>query len=206
MATTLKLVRRSFGVSSGLRDIVKAPIQVFGVEGRYAHAIFSAAARKKKLEEVEKELQGVKSVIESNSSLFDYLTNPIVKRDHKKETLQELLKKSSPITVNLFNALAENNRLGRTLGVIGAYDRIMSAHRGEVECVVTAAKQLTEPELKELKASLSGFLQKGQALKLETKIDSSLLGGLVVEIGDKRIDMTVKAKVKKIRDLLMEAV
>jgi F-type H+-transporting ATPase subunit O len=117
-----------------------------------------------------------KKVISSNSQLLSYLTNPIVKRDHKKETLQELLKSFSPITVNLFNALAENGRLGRTTGVIDAYGQIMSAHRGEVQGVVTAAKPLTEADLKELRDSLAGFLQKGQALKLESKVRRKVKG------------------------------
>jgi F-type H+-transporting ATPase subunit O len=99
----LQLVTRTFSVTSACRDLVKAPIQVFGIEGRYAHAVFSAAARNKKLEAVEKELLEAKKVISSNSQLLSYLTNPIVKRDHKKETLQELLKSFSPITVNLFS-------------------------------------------------------------------------------------------------------
>jgi F-type H+-transporting ATPase subunit O len=106
----------------------------------------------------------------------------------------------------VLDALAENGRLGRTTGVIDAYGQIMSAHRGEVQGVVTAAKPLTEADLKELRDSLAGFLQKGQALKLESKIDPSLLGGLVVEIGDKRIDMSVQSKIRKIKDLLMESV
>ncbi|XP_065837658.1 ATP synthase subunit O, mitochondrial-like [Oscarella lobularis] len=205
---TMRLARRSFSLTSVSSDVVKAPIQVFGIEGRYAHATYSAAARNKKLEEVEKELQSLKTLIGAHPDVSQYLKNPVIKKIEKQATLQELLKaeKCSSITVNLFGCLAENNRLSKAIGVIGAYEKLMSAHRGEVECTVTSAKSLTSDNLKSLQESLRGFIEKGQTLKMNTKTDPSLIGGMIVEIGDKRIDMSIFSKIKQLTGLLREAI
>eukprot|EP00118_Oscarella_pearsei_P024971 m.307230 g.307230 ORF g.307230 m.307230 type:complete len:215 (+) comp42037_c0_seq1:37-681(+) len=204
----VKLVRRGFSLSSVTRDVVKAPIQVFGIEGRYAHAAYSAASRNKKLDAVEKELQNVKTLIGSHPDISAYLSNPVIKKTNKKVTLEELLKadKYSSITVNLFGCLAENNRLSRALGVIGAYEKLMRAHRGEVECTVTSAKALTAENMKSLQQSLKGFIEKGQTLKMDTQMDPSLIGGMIVEIGDKRIDLSISSKIKQLTGLLREAI
>ncbi|GLD62108.1 ATP synthase subunit O, mitochondrial [Lates japonicus] len=81
---------------------------------------------------------------------------------------------------------------------------MMSAHRGEVICSVTTAQPLDEANLTELKVALKGFLQKGETIKLETKSDPSILGGMIVSIGDKYVDMSTKTKVQKLTKLIKE--
>jgi F-type H+-transporting ATPase subunit O len=72
----------------------------------------------------------------------------------------------------------------------------MSAHRGEVSARVTTAKPLDNSQLKELQAVLQTFVKKGNSLKLETRVDSSLIGGLVVELGDRYVDLSISSKLK----------
>uniref|UniRef100_A0A3B4ASM0 Oligomycin sensitivity conferral protein n=1 Tax=Periophthalmus magnuspinnatus TaxID=409849 RepID=A0A3B4ASM0_9GOBI len=145
------------------------PIQVYGVEGRYATALFSAASKQKKLDQVEQELG--KTVIK-DPKLSSVVMDPHVKRSLKLKTFNEALAKEkvSPITLNLINVLAENGRLNLTADVITAFAKMMSAHCGEVICSVTTAQPLDEANLAELKIALKGFLQKGETIKLETKV------------------------------------
>ncbi|XP_018583993.1 ATP synthase peripheral stalk subunit OSCP, mitochondrial [Scleropages formosus] len=185
--------------------LVKPPIQVYGVEGRYATALFSAASKQKKLDQVEQELGRVNNLIK-DPKLSSIVLNPHVKRSIKQKTFTDALAKEklSPITINLINVLADNGRLTLTSDVIAAFGKMMSAHRGEVICSVTTAQPLDEANLTELKTALNGFLQKGETLKLETKSDPSILGGMIVSIGDKYVDMSTKTKIQKLSKIMRE--
>ncbi|XP_072251979.1 ATP synthase subunit O, mitochondrial [Leuresthes tenuis] len=185
--------------------LMKPPIQVYGVEGRYATALFSAASKQNKLDQVEQELGKVSALIK-DPKLSSIVMNPHVKRSLKQKTFTDALVKAkvSPITVNLINVLADNGRLTLTGDVIGAFGKMMSAHRGEVICSVTTAQPLDEANLAELKVALKGFLQKGETIKLETKSDPSILGGMIVSIGDKYVDMSTKTKIQKLTQLIKE--
>ncbi|XP_072371537.1 ATP synthase subunit O, mitochondrial [Scyliorhinus torazame] len=178
----LGLKVRSFSttVIKPVSKLVMPPIQVFGVEGRYATALYSAASKEKKLDQVEQEL--TKIIIKSQVVV-----------------MQEFYLFFSDL-------LAENGRLRQTPDVVSAFSKIMSAHRGEVLCSVTTAQTLDEGNLSELKTALSGFLKKGETLKLETKTDASILGGMIVSVGDKYADMSTKTKIQKLSKLINEAI
>lgn len=121
--------------------------------------------------------------------------------------------------------LAENGRLNRLDAIINAFKSIMSAYRGEVPCQVTSAKvmlvdtqsraellifsllqPLDEESLKEVEAAMAGFLQEGQSLQMTTKVDPSILGGLVVVIGDRYVDLSLATKIQRYSQLLGQAV
>ncbi|XP_034037816.1 ATP synthase subunit O, mitochondrial [Thalassophryne amazonica] len=186
--------------------LVKPPIQVYGVEGRYATALFSAASKQNKLDQVEQELGKVSAFVK-DPKFSSIIMNPHVKRSIKVNTFREALTKAkvSPITMNLINVLSDNGRLTLTGDVINAFSKMMSAHRGEVLCFVTTAQPLDEMNLADLKVALKGFLQKGETIKLETKVDPLILGGMVVSIGDKYVDMSTKTKIQKLTKLIKEA-
>jgi len=200
---------RQFSTSVATRaKLVAPPIHLFGIEGRYAHALYSAATKEKKLDVVEKDLNNLRSVLKTDVKLREFMTNPVVKRSDKRDTLGLTLKKQnySNITLNLMAALAENGRLNKLNGVFGAFDKLMSAHRGEVICVVTTAKPLDQAYLKELRTSLEAFLKKGEVLQLETKVDPALIGGMIVNLGDRYVDMSTATKIKTYTNLISQAV
>ncbi|KAM4555402.1 ATP synthase peripheral stalk subunit OSCP, mitochondrial [Odontesthes bonariensis] len=195
----------STSVIRPVSKLIRPPIQVYGVEGRYATALFSAASKQNKLDQVEQELGKVATMIK-DPKLSSIVMNPHVKRSLKQKTFTDILVKAkvSPITVNLINVLADNGRLPITGDVIGAFVKMMSAHRGEVICSVTTAQPLDEASLADLKVALKGFLQKGETIKLEIKSDPSILGGMIVSIGDKYADMSTKTKIQKLTKLIKE--
>ncbi|XP_077465686.1 ATP synthase peripheral stalk subunit OSCP, mitochondrial [Stigmatopora argus] len=199
---------RQFSTSAvrPVSKLIRPPIQVYGVEGRYATALFSAASKQKNLDQVEKELAKVTALIK-NPKLSSVVMNPHVKRSLKQKTFHDALTKAkvSPITFNLINVLSDNGRLPLTGDVINAFGKMMSAHRGEVLCSVTTAQPLDQASLAELKVALNGFLQKGETIKLETKSDSSILGGMIVSIGDRYVDMSTKTKIQKLTKLMRES-
>ncbi|XP_020502151.1 ATP synthase subunit O, mitochondrial [Labrus bergylta] len=195
----------SSSVARPVAKLIKPPIQVYGVEGRYATALFSAASKQKKLDQVEQELGNVSALIK-DPKLSSIVMNPHVKRSLKLKVFGDALTKAkvSPIIINFINVLAENGRLPLTGSVISAFGKMMGAHRGEVICSVTTAQPLDAASLSELKLALNGFLQKGESIKLETKSDPSILGGMIVSIGDKYVDMSTKTKIHKLTKLIKE--
>ncbi|XP_016073777.1 PREDICTED: ATP synthase subunit O, mitochondrial [Miniopterus natalensis] len=195
----------STSVARPFAKLVRPPVQVYGVEGRYATALYSAASKQNKLEQVEKELLRVAQILKEPKMAASIL-NPFAKRSVKVKSLNDMTtrEKFSPLTSNLINLLAENGRLTSTPSVISAFSTMMSVHRGEVPCTVTTASPLDEATLSELKTVLNSFLSKNQVLKLEVKTDPSIMGGMIVRIGEKYVDMSAKTKIQKLSKAMRE--
>jgi len=102
--------------------------------------------------------------------------------------------------------MAENGRLSKLDGVINSFKTIMAAYRGEVTCQVTSAKPLDAAALKEIETALNGFLQKGQTLQMTAVVDPAIVGGLLVVIGDRYIDMSLATKMQRYTAMLKQAV
>merc|ERR1711928_124468 len=180
-STKFAVLARNFSSSSVNAALVKPPIQVFGLEGRYASALYSAASKQKSLEKVEKELNTLQQTVA------------------KKQNM-------TPLSANLLGMMAENGRLDKLDGVINSFKTIMAAYRGEVTCQVTSAKPLDAASLKEIETALNGFLQKGQTLQMTAVVDPAIVGGLDVVIGDRYIDMRLATKMQRYSALLKQAV
>lgn len=201
---------RSFSTTGAVSagGLIKPPLAVFGIEGRYANALYSAAAKQKKLDVVEKELVKFRGLMESDKMLAHFIENPLVNRAVKRDVLEGALKKLqfSSLTVNLIGVLAENGRAAYMKPVMAAFTRIMGAVRGEVSCEVVTAKPLDPAMEKELETALRSFLKKGEVLVLTKKVDPSIMGGMLVSIADKYVDMSIATKVKTYTSLLKQAV
>eukprot|EP00106_Octopus_bimaculoides_P002913 XP_014770355.1 PREDICTED: ATP synthase subunit O, mitochondrial-like [Octopus bimaculoides] len=208
---------RQFATSSLRHKLVKAPVQVFGIEGRYATALYSAATKENKLDLVQKDLTALKMYL--NMKQCNKLVPAIISTENLKKIIYFLpchfpaalvsvaqKMKYNNLVVNLLGALSENGRIQKLSGVINAFETIMSSHRGEVPCTVTTAKQLDAATLKELQAALQLFLNKKEKLILETKVDPTIIGGMLVNIGDKFVDMSMSTKIRTYTNLIKQAV
>ena len=138
----LRVFTRSLSTSVGRLQLVQPPVQVFGTEGRYATALFSAASKKKSLDAVEKDLKTFQATLKKDQRLADFLADPSIKRGLKAQGLASACDKlkMNELSKNLFLALAENGRFGVAEAVVNSFSTIMAAHRGEVVCEVVTAK------------------------------------------------------------------
>ncbi|KAL1918218.1 uncharacterized protein VTP21DRAFT_3484 [Calcarisporiella thermophila] len=207
-ATTISKMVRGFA-SAPKASSVQPPIVLHGIDGRYASALYSAAAKKSSLEAVESELKQIHSVIEKDPKVKSFLEDPSQNREHKRASVNALLGKGkySEITRNLFDLLAENGRLGETPKIINAYQSLMMAHRRELPVTITSAKELDNKTLDQLKNSLSksSIIEAGQKLIISNKVNPSIVGGLVIEFGDKTIDLSVSSRIAKLNKLLTDS-
>merc|ERR1719348_690989 len=108
----------------------------------------------------------------------------------------------SDLTVNFVGVIAEENRLKRTKGIIGAYEKIMKARRGEVDCSVVTAKPLDFEMEANLINTLQKFVKPTETLKISTSTDPALIGGMVINLGEYFIDMSTATKIKRITKAL----
>lgn len=100
--------------------------------------------------------------------------------------------------------MADNGRLGRLEGVAKNLALIMKAHRGEVSARVTTAKPLDSSQTKELQSVLQGFLKKGHKLEINVKVDPSIIGGMIIELGDRYVDLSIASKLKLYSKIVKE--
>ncbi|KAG6803344.1 ATP synthase subunit O, mitochondrial [Apis mellifera caucasica] len=201
-----KIIVRSFFSSTAAQQLVKPPIQVFGIGGRYATALYSAGSKQKTLNNIEKDLLKFQDLMKQDQKLNEFVKNPAIKRKEKVEGLKSIGGKISlkSETINLLALLAENGRLSQINNVINTFKLLMAATRGEVPCEVVTAKPLDAEMTSKLQTALKGFLSKGQSIMLTAKVDPSIMGGMIISIGDKYIDMSVASKIKKYSDIIAE--
>jgi len=206
MAFAAKL-SRSFSTSSMSSQLSRAPVQVYGIDGRYALALYSAAAKQNKLDAVEKDLKDLQAIWHRDMKLRDYMCNPVVSRQEKKTAFDSIVKKQhySDLTKNLFNTVADSSRYSFLERILKTFAFIMSAHRGEILCEITTAKALDEATLKEVNAAVQGFVKAGQKLSVTTKVDPSILGGMIISIGDKYVDMSIAHRIQQYTKVMEEA-
>jgi F-type H+-transporting ATPase subunit O len=186
-------------------QMTQPKLQLFGVNARYANALYSVAAKQNVLEAVEKELATIEETILKEPFFARFLKDPTIPRASKKEDISKVMEqaKFSKPVAGLFEVLAENGRLPDAVGVISSYKQLMSAYRGEVQAKVTSADPLSKAQLDQVKKALGARIQKGETLLLETVVDADILGGLKVQIGNYFIDLSLATKVDKINSLLV---
>ncbi|KAK1996154.1 ATP synthase delta subunit [Colletotrichum falcatum] len=196
--------------SSAASDNVKPPVAVFGLEGTYATALYTAAAKTSSLDPTAKALSTLEAIFAKDPKLATVLAAPTLTPEDKNAIVAELTKQagaSSQETVkNFLAALAENNRLGLLPSITQKFAEIMSAARGEVELVVTSATQLDNRTLNRLESAISksAYAGAGKKLKVTNQVNPDIIGGLIVEIGDRTIDLSVSSKIAKLNKLLTD--
>ncbi|KAA8906281.1 OSCP/delta subunit of ATPase [Sphaerosporella brunnea] len=196
--------------AAAVNKSIKPPVALFGVDGTYASALYTASAKLNALDSTDKALKSLKATLEKDPKLNRILASPTLKAEDKKLVVSEILKASGAAqdkTIkNFLEVLAENNRLALVQGIIEKYEVLMSAYRGEVEAVITSAQVLDSKILSRLETAISKspLIGAGKKLKTTNKIDPTILGGLVVEVGDRTIDLSISTKLAKLNKMLTD--
>lgn len=166
--------------------------------GRYASALFDLASENGTVTAVETDLDKLETGLSESSELAMLTTSPKVSRDGAKKALWGVsaIMGLSDLTQNFLGTLAQNRRLSKLPAIIRSFRAIAAAQRGEVSAEVASAHALTDTQLDQLKAKLTA--REGRTVKLTTKVDPDLLGGLVVTIGSKRIDGSIRTRLNSL--------
>lgn len=170
-----------------------------GLAGRYASALFELADGAKQLDDVAGELRGLKDLINESADLATLIRSPLYDRDQQGKAIGAVLDKAgvSDLTRRFVMVVAGNRRLFALPAMIDAYLRELARRRGEVTAHVTAARKLTA----EQEQSLGDALKKvvGGKVEVDLKVDPALIGGLVVRVGSRMIDSSLRTKLEKLQ-------
>lgn len=170
-----------------------------GLAGRYALALFDLADEAKALDSVAEELRSLKAAVESNADLERLTRSPLYDRDQQAKAMGTILDKagSGDLTRRFVLVVTRNRRLFALTRIIDAFLRELARRRGEVTAQVTAAHKLTDAQQNDLTTALRKVV--GSKVDFDLKVDPALLGGLVVRVGSRMIDTSLRSKLEKLQ-------
>lgn len=175
------------------------------VEGRYGHALFSCAQAAKAVDQVYADVQSLKQLFETSSDFLAFAITPGITADVKVSVVQEMADKFklNKITKNFLCTVAENKRMKDLQKIISVFEGMYRAARGEVQCSVTSATELTSGQKKEVIAALQKKAGPKATILADFHISPSIAGGLLVRMGDEVLDYTVATRLESLRNSLM---
>jgi F-type H+-transporting ATPase subunit delta len=171
---------------------------------RYARALYDIAAEEKALEKYGSEIETFSELIETSRDLQHFMSDPVFDETQKKAVVGELIAKSnlSEVTANFLNLLVDKRRIGILPEIKVAYRELIDAILKNVRVSVQTAMPLSDELTKSLEERLAAMT--GKTVVMTVEKDPSLLGGIVVAIGDTRHDGSIRTQLDKIRNLLGE--
>lgn len=178
---------------------------VSGIAGRYATALFELAADAEALDSVAADLAGLERLLDESADLRRLVLSPMFKRGEQAKAMAAVLDQAgaSDLMARFVAVVAENRRLFALPQIIGAFNRLLARHRGEMVAEIASATPLTDGQTEALKQALREVA--GTDVNLEAKVDSSLIGGLVVKLGSRMVDSSVRTKLQNLR-LVMKGI
>lgn len=166
------------------------------VAKRYAGALFEVAKGRGSIDQVEKDLQTVSSVVSGHQDLKVVLSHPQIGREDKKALLENIFKSEvSQEVLNLLKVLVDRSREDILNDLKEQYTAIANEHRGIIDMTVTTANPLTEEEEQKLADAFSRHLNK--QLRIHSKVDPKVIGGVLVKIGNRLYDGTLAGKLNR---------
>lgn len=184
---------------------------VSGAAGRYALAFFELAKDAKALDAVEADCNLLDALVAGNAMVKALTASPLVRRDERGRAVAALVADMGaiapgaslhPLTGKFLGVAAANGRLGELPAMIAAFRSLLARERGEISAEVTSAHKLTAAQVKALAAKLKAMV--GRDVNLNAQVDESLLGGLVVKIGSRMIDSSLKTKLNNLQVAMKE--
>jgi F-type H+-transporting ATPase subunit delta len=170
-----------------------------GIAGRYATAIFDLATDMKSVDAVAADFTALKSMMKASPDLARLVRAPIFGRDEQKKGMAAVLSRmgANVLTTQFIFLLAAKRRLFILADIIAAFDAMVARQRGEMRAEVTSARVLKDSEIEELKRVLKDRLKRDP--QIETHVDPTLLGGLIVKVGSRMIDSSLRTKLNGMR-------
>ena len=192
------------GLDSG-RDDVSEPASIsLGIAGRYAQALFEIAKEENGLKALEADADALGAALAASPELSDMIASPVVARDDQARAMAAVAAKMglSVTTANTIALMASKRRLFVLPQLVADLKARIATEKGEVTAEVTSASALSADQAAKLAASLKAKV--GKDVKLNTTVDESLIGGLIVKLGSTMIDTSVKAKLAALQNAMKE--
>ncbi len=175
-----------------------------GIAHRYATAVYDLAKESDKIKAVEGDLSALQEVMNNSDDFRDLIHSPIYTRDQQERAITALAGKMklSPMMSNALALMAQKRRLFVLPQLVQTLREIIAVEKGEVTADVTSAQALTKTQADKLAKSLNAST--GKTVTLNQTVDESLIGGLIVKVGSKMIDTSIRAKLNSLQNAMKE--
>jgi F-type H+-transporting ATPase subunit delta len=170
-----------------------------GLAARYASALYELAEGESALDDVAADLTQLRQLIAESSDLDRLVRSPAMGRDDQAKGMAAVLEKggANPLTLKFVGAVAMNRRLFAIEDMTKAFLEELARRRGEVAAEVTSAVELSKEQIDAVNTALREAV--GQKVAVNHAVDPSLIGGLVVRVGSRMIDSSIKTKLQRLQ-------
>ena len=183
----------------------KDPI-ISGMAGRYGNALFELALENKAVDAVKADLDRFDAMIADSSDLNRLVRSPVFDADSQLRALAAILDKAGikGLAANFLRVITTNRRLFAVRDMIRAYRVLAARHKGEVTAEVTVAEPLSDKNLDALKDALKSVTG-GKDIDFDVKVEPAIIGGLIVKVGSRMVDSSLRTKLNAIKIAMKEA-
>ena len=184
--------------------MAKSSSPISGVAQRYARSLFDLAAETNSVAKVEADLGRFETLLAGSADLKRLIDSPVFSADEQFKAIASIADKAkiTGLVGNLLRVVAKNRRLFAMPSIARAFREIAAEARGETSADVTSAHALTAAQETELKAALKSVA--GKDVAISVSVDPSLLGGMIVKMGSRQIDTSLKTKLNSLKLALKE--
>ena len=170
-----------------------------GLAARYATALYELADEQKALDTVAGDLKSLQKMIDESEDFRRFIKSPVFSRGDQAKAINALAEKAtlSALTQKFLGLVAANRRLFVLPSMIAAYLEMLATNRGEVTAEVISAIQLSDAQTSAITVALKQTA--GRTVSLTSKIDPSILGGLIVRVGSRMVDSSIKSKLQRLK-------
>ena len=172
---------------------------VTGIAGRYATALFELARDSGVLDEVSTDVADLGNMIDQSNDLNRLLRSPVIASEDQGKGMAALMDKAgaTELITNFVAVVAQNRRLFALRDMVSDFRTLLSAHKGELVAEVTSAKSLNDEQLAKIKDQLTTSMKTD--VQVETTVDEKILGGIIVKIGSRMVDSSLRTKIQNLR-------
>lgn len=180
-------------------------LQSQGVAGRYASALFDLAVEEGSVDEAAADMETVGALLSESADFTRLVRSPGFDKAEQIRATEAVFGAAGirPLVTRFAKVVASNRRLFVLPDMVSAFARLVATHRGEVTAEVTSAEPLSDTHREALAAALSET--SGKTVRLDTKVDPELIGGLIVRLGSRMIDTSLRTKLNGLRTAMKEA-
>jgi F-type H+-transporting ATPase subunit delta len=175
-----------------------------GIAERYATAVFELVKENNNLPRLEENLNDLTAALDDSADLRELLVNPVYSREEQERAITALAQamKLIPAMKNVLGLMAQKRRLAIVPALVAQLKDMLAEHKGEMTAEVTSAVFMTDEQMNNLSSTLSN--QFGKNVRINVTVDQSLIGGLIVKVGSKMIDTSIRSKLNSLQNAMKE--
>ena len=192
------------GPDIGRVDVSEPASISYGIASRYAAAVFEISEENGELSDLETSVNDLAAALAASEDLREVITSPLISREEQGNAIAAVAAKLglSGALSSTLGLMAQKRRLFALPQLVTRLEELLAEHKGEVTAEVTSAEPLTKDQSEKLSAMLAETI--GKQVKLQTTVDESLIGGLVVKVGSRMVDTSIRSKLNALQNVMKE--